>query len=92
MKDKPMIEIHYCVQCRWLLRASWYGNELLTTFQDHLEGVCLKPASGGVFQIFCNRQLIWCRKENEGFPDIKDLKQRVRDLIDPSFSLGHSDL
>ncbi|HXS29597.1 MAG TPA: Rdx family protein, partial [Steroidobacteraceae bacterium] len=26
------VEIHYCVQCRWLLRASWMAQELLSTF------------------------------------------------------------
>jgi selenoprotein W-related protein len=91
MKSKLVVEIYYCTQCRWLLRASWYANELLTTFQDQLGGVCLKPSSGGMFQIFVDEKKIWCRKENNGFPDIKELKQKVRDIVDPDMSLGHSE-
>src|SRR5262249_38692095 len=29
----PRIEIEYCTQCRWLLRAAWMAQELLTTFE-----------------------------------------------------------
>ena len=34
--DRPRVAIQYCTQCRWLLRAAWMAQELLTTFeQDH---------------------------------------------------------
>lgn len=32
MTHLPRIEIVYCTQCRWLLRAGWTAQELLTTF------------------------------------------------------------
>ncbi|KAF1832727.1 hypothetical protein BDW02DRAFT_502323 [Decorospora gaudefroyi] len=35
--------------------------------------------------------LLWDRKAEGGFPETKVLKQRVRDHIDPSRDLGHSD-
>jgi len=38
-----------------------------------------------------NGELIWSRKEKEGFPDIKELKQLVRDAISPDRDLGHID-
>ena len=28
------IEIEYCTQCRWLMRAAWIAQELLTTAPD----------------------------------------------------------
>ena len=34
MTDKSRIEIEYCTQCRWMLRAAWVAQELLTTFED----------------------------------------------------------
>jgi len=34
---------------------------------------------------------IWERKRDGGFPEAKELKQRVRDRIDPQRSLGHND-
>lgn len=91
MPDGPRIEIHYCEQCRWLLRAAWYAQELLTTFQGQLGAVALVPGRGGVFQVFCNGTLLWCRREKGAFPEAKELKQAVRDLIAPDQSLGHSD-
>jgi uncharacterized protein YcaQ len=35
---RPRVQIHYCTQCRWLLRAAWYAQELLTTFETELVG------------------------------------------------------
>lgn len=35
--------------------------------------------------------LVWDRKVEGGFPELKALKQRIRDLIDAEKSLGHSD-
>jgi len=52
MSGKPRIEIEYCTGCRWLLRAAWVAQELLSTFEDDLEAVALKPGSeGGIFEI-----------------------------------------
>lgn len=31
MSDKPRLEIEYFTQCRWLLRAAWLAQEILTT-------------------------------------------------------------
>ncbi len=43
----PRIEIEYCTQCRWLLRAAWLAQELLTTFDGELGEVALVPGTGG---------------------------------------------
>jgi selenoprotein W-related protein len=88
---KPRIEILYCRQCQWLLRAAWYAQELLTTFSEELGEVAIQPGTGGVFQVTCNGKLLWDRKSMNGFPDIKQLKQLVRDEIAPDRSLGHVD-
>ena len=91
MSRSPRVEIVYCTQCRWLLRAAWMAQELLSTFADELGEVALAPGTGGVFQIRVGEELIWDRAEQEGFPDIKELKQLVRDRIAPQKELGHSD-
>jgi selenoprotein W-related protein len=88
---KPQIEIRYCTQCRWMLRAAWMAQELLTTFEQELGSVALAPGSGGVFDISIDGQTIWSRKETGRFPDIKELKQLVRDRIAPDKNLGHSE-
>lgn len=74
-----------------MLRSAWLAQELLTTFESQLAGVTLSPGSGGVFEITVDDELVWERKRDGGFPDIKTLKQRVRDIIDPDKSLGHTD-
>ena len=85
------IEITYCTQCRWLLRAAWLAQELLTTFEGDLLSVALKPGSNGIFEITVNQQLVFSRKEAGRFPEAKEVKQLVRDCIDPARDLGHSD-
>lgn len=85
------IIIKYCPKCRWLLRSSWMAQELLTTFETEINELTLQPSSVGIFKIYVNETLIWCRKENGGFPEIKHLKQLVRDKIAPNKDLGHSE-
>lgn len=85
------IEILYCTQCRWLLRAAWMAQELLTTFDQEIGELALKPGTGGIFEVRANDELVWSRKEEGRFPEITELKQRVRDRIAPGRSLGHTD-
>ena len=87
----PRVEIEYCTQCHWLLRAAWMAQELLTTFTEELGEVALVPGTGGVFDIRLDDELIWSRAEPHGFPDIKQLKQLVRDRVAPTKDLGHSE-
>lgn len=93
MKDANdrSVTIHFCVQCNWMLRATWMAQELLYTFAEDLEQVALKPGSGGVFEIHVGDQLIWERKRDGGFPGPKELKQKVRDVLFPERDLGHVD-
>ena len=89
--SKPKIVITYCTQCNWLLRAAWMAQELLSTFGSDLGEVALSPSTGGVFHITYDGEEIWERKQDGGFPDVKTLKQRVRDKLDPLRDLGHTD-
>lgn len=85
------VTIRYCIDCRWLLRAQWYQGELLQTFGDTLDGVTLVPSRGGMFRIEVGERTVWNRKVDGGFPDIAELKRRVRDIVAPDQSLGHTD-
>jgi selenoprotein W-related protein len=87
----PIVEIEYCRQCGWLLRAAWTAQELLTTFDDEIGGVTLKPGMGGIFTVHVDKVLVWSRKEAGRHADITELKQLVRDRVAPERSLGHSD-
>ena len=89
--NKPRIEIRYCTLCRWMLRAAWLAQELLSTFDSDLGEVALVPASKGEFRILVNGVQVWDRVVDDGFPEAKEIKQRVRDVIAPERDLGHSD-
>lgn len=88
---KNRVEIEYCTQCRWLMRAAWLAQELLTTFEGDLKAVSLMPGTGGVLEVRLNGAIIFSRKLAGRFPESKELKQLIRDVIAPERGLGHSD-
>ena len=67
------------------------AQELLTTFDTELGEVALVPGGSGIFDVRVNAELIWSRKDEGRFPELKELKQRVRDRVAPDKALGHSD-
>ncbi|HEY1067295.1 MAG TPA: SelT/SelW/SelH family protein [Pirellulales bacterium] len=89
--EKPKVVIEYCIKCRWLLRAAWTAQELLTTFEGELGEVTLRPGEGGVFNVTVSGREVWNRAQAGRFPEMKELKQLIRDVIAPDKSLGHSD-
>jgi selenoprotein W-related protein len=88
---RPEIEIEYCTECRWLLRAAWMAQELLSTFGADLARVSLVPGADAVFEIRLDGAPIWNRRTDGGFPGAAELKRRVRDRIAPDRRLGHLD-
>lgn len=89
---KPGITIEYCPKCGWLMRAAWMAQELLTTFADDLHSVTLQPSeTGGSYIISVGDEKLFDRKEAGHFPEIKEVKQLVRDKVNPEKDLGHSD-
>jgi selenoprotein W-related protein len=92
ISPQPNIAITYCRLCNWLLRAAWMGQELLSTFAEELGSVTLIPDdTGGVFEVRLDGKLLWSRAEHGRFPEIKELKQLVRDQVAPERDLGHVD-
>ncbi|KAI5928587.1 Rdx family-domain-containing protein [Camillea tinctor] len=115
----PRITIRFCTQCKWMLRAAYFAQELLSTFSTSLGEVALQPSTGGTFvveiltqtppvpaaapdsnassstpttnPVAIQRTVLWDRKVDGGFPETKELKRRVRDVIEPSRNLGHVD-
>ena len=85
------LEIEYCTQCRFILRATWMAQELLMTFTDRLSSVVLVPGSGGIFEIRLDGATLFSKKSAGRFPESKEIKQLLRDRIAPGMDLGHSD-
>ena len=67
------------------------AQELLSTFAAELGEVALRPGTGGIFEVHVDEELVWSRVERGRFPDIKELKQLVRDRVAPGRDLGHTD-
>lgn len=89
---KSVVIIEYCPKCHWLLRAAYMAQELLTTFEEEIQEVTLRPSEvAGRFTISIGEDTIFDRKRDGGFMEIKEIKQLVRDRIAPGRSLGHSD-
>jgi selT/selW/selH-like putative selenoprotein len=51
--------------------------DTLSTFGNDLGEVSLQPGTGGVFVITYDGEVIWERKTDGGFPDVKQLKQVI---------------
>jgi selenoprotein W-related protein len=88
--ERPRVEIEYCTRCRWLLRAGWLAQELLSTFEEELDAVTLVPnREGGVFEVRLGAETIFSRAAEGRFPEAAELKRRVRDRVAPERDLGH---
>ena len=99
------ISIEYCSGCQWMLRSTWMASEILTTFasDNSLSSISLTPkgpplSEGGIFRVTASGSsskeqdsLLWDRKIEGRFPESKEVKQLIRDLVDPGKDLGHSD-
>ncbi|MBK0381585.1 SelT/SelW/SelH family protein [Pedobacter sp. SD-b] len=89
---KPIIQIEYCPKCGWMLRSAYMAQEILNTFVDEIKGVMLVPSeTGGKFTIKINEESIFDRAKMDRFPEIKELKKLIRDVVNPDKSLGHTD-
>ncbi len=89
--NKPRLEIEYCRQCRFILRATWMAQEILMTLGDEIGELALIPGKGGVFVIKLDGEILFSRDKERRFPESKEIKQLIRDQIAPEKPLGHSD-
>ncbi|KZS98008.1 hypothetical protein SISNIDRAFT_449631 [Sistotremastrum niveocremeum HHB9708] len=87
---EPSVIIEYCDR-----------TELLLTFPTPaIQSITIIPLNdedtGGRFRVWLvnagQTYLMWDRKSEGGFPELKALKQRIRDQLQPGKSLGHSDV
>ena len=90
MSAPSTVEIRYCPRCRWLPRAAWLAQELLTTFERGL-AVTLRPGDAGQLTVTLDGETIFDRKREGRFPEPKELKRAIRDRVDPERDLGHSE-
>jgi len=85
----PRIEITYCTQCKFMLRATWMAQELLTTFGAELGEVAIVPGSGGIFEVTLDGEVIATNRDHQPMPDPAQVKRTVRDRVAPDLKIGH---
>ncbi len=85
----PRIEIHYCTQCRFMLRAAYLAQELLTSFEKELGEVALVPGSGGIFEVTLDGETLATNRETKVMPEAGEVKRLLRDRIAPGRTIGH---
>ena len=85
----PRIEIEYCTNCRFQLRAAWYAQELLTSFEQELGEVALVPGTGGIFVVRLDGEVIASNRESKQMPELSEVKRLVRDQVAPDRRIGH---
>jgi selenoprotein W-related protein len=83
------VEITYCTRCKFLLRAAWLAQELLTTFESDLDEVALRPGSGGIFEVRLNGEVVASNADGAEMPDPAQVKRMLRDRIAPGRQIGH---
>lgn len=82
------VESITAVSVAWLLRAGWVAQELLTTSTRSLPRRRADPGVGGTFVVPLDGETIFSRREAGRFPEMKELKQSIRDLSRPGRPLG----
>jgi len=85
----PRIEITYCTRCKFLLRAAWLAQELLSAFESELSEVALRPGSGGIFEVRLDGEVIASNADAAKMPDPTEVKRLLRDRIAPRRRIGH---
>ena len=85
----PRVEIRYCTQCRFMLRAAYLAQELLTSFEKELGEVALIPGSGGIFEVTLDGETLATNRETKRMPEAGEVKRLLRDRIAPERSIGH---
>ena len=85
----PRIEITYCTRCKFLLRAAWLAQELLSAFESELSEVALRPGSGGIFEVRLDGEVIASNADAAKMPDPTEVKRLLRDRIAPGRRIGH---
>jgi len=85
MADRTLdISITYCVPCQFTPRAAWTAQELLLTYADYVSGLTLVPSGGGVFEVTVNGEVIFSKKTEGRYPEIRELKEAINArLADP---------
>ncbi len=81
MPKKLSVSITYCVICNFRGRAAWLAQELLAAHEADIAEVALIPAREGLFEVRFDDQLIFSRREQDRFPEPREIKDALREAL-----------
>lgn len=90
----PNVNVRYCNDSKWMMRANWICQEILSTFQDEVRSVTLIPMrssieeKSGIFEVSISDRIVWNRKKDGKAFHIEEIKSRIRDIVSPDKDLG----
>ncbi len=77
-KDKPQVEIRYCMGCGYFPQAAWIATEFYSEFSGTV-ALTLTPVEGGRLEVLLDGQTLFDRlAQNGSFPNWNDLRQMRR--------------
>lgn len=73
-KEKPQVEIRYCLGCGYFPQAAWIATEFYTEFSGNV-GLTLTPVEGGRLEVLLDGAVLFDRLAQQGaFPNWNDLR------------------
>ena len=81
MEKKLSVSITYCVICNFRGRAAWLEQELLAAHEGDIAEVALIPAREGLFEVRFDDQLVFSRREQDRFPEPREVKDALREAL-----------
>ena len=84
----PRIEIEYCTQCRFVLRAAWVAQEVLLTFGAD-RGGCPDPRLRRAFRGAPGWRNTIFPPPGRPLSRPREIKELIRDRIAPGMAIGH---
>lgn len=92
----PGIAVTYSTEMGGMLRATYVLTEIMSTFNEQVNSFSFIPnrinTTEDIFTIALDGVVIWDYQDKGAYPPMPELKQTIRDRIDPTKNLGHSDV
>jgi len=75
--ERHRLEIEFCTQCRFQGRAFWMARELFDQVPELGGEIVLIPATGGVFIVRFDGEVVADYKTTGRFPEPKDVREAM---------------
>ena len=74
---ETVVEIEFCRQCRYHMRAAWWAAELFNQYAGKIARIELVDGETSAFEIRLNGELVHSKLKTGRFPDLEELKQAL---------------